>query len=76
MKSKSRDKAEGTVDKIAGRVMEVFSKLTGSRSAGAKGKAARARGSFRSAKGSAKGRARGSTRGRPRGRAKSGSRKR
>jgi hypothetical protein len=44
MKSGSRDKAEGTVDKIAGRVMEAFSKLTGNRSAGAKGKAARGRG--------------------------------
>ena len=29
MKSGSRNKAEGTVDKIAGRVMEAFSKLTG-----------------------------------------------
>ena len=72
MKSKSRDKAEGTVDKVAGRVMEVFSKLTGKRSAGAKGKAARARGSFRSAKGSAKGRTRGTTKRRT----KSASRKR
>jgi hypothetical protein len=43
MKSGSRDKAEGTVDKIAGRVMEPFSKLTGNRSVGAKGKAARSR---------------------------------
>jgi uncharacterized protein YjbJ (UPF0337 family) len=76
MKSRSRDKAEGTVDKVAGRVLEVFSKLTGKRSSGAKGKAARARGSFRSAKGSAKGRARGSAKGRTRGGAKSGSRKR
>jgi uncharacterized protein YjbJ (UPF0337 family) len=41
MKSKSRDKAEGTVDKVAGRVLEVFSKLTGKRSAGAKGKGKR-----------------------------------
>jgi uncharacterized protein YjbJ (UPF0337 family) len=76
MKSRSRDKAEGTLDKVAGRVLEVFSKLTGKRSSGAKGKAARARGSFRSAKGSAKGRARGSAKGRTRGGAKSGSRKR
>jgi uncharacterized protein YjbJ (UPF0337 family) len=76
MKSRSRDKAEGTVDKVAGRVLELFSKLTGKRSSGAKGKAARARGSFRSAKGSAKGRARGSAKGRTRGGAKSGSRKR
>jgi uncharacterized protein YjbJ (UPF0337 family) len=54
MKSKSRDKAEGTVDKVAGRVMEIFSKLTGKRSTGAKGKAARARGHSRSTKGRAK----------------------
>ena len=53
-----RDKAEGTVDKLAGRILEAFSKLTGNRSAGAKGKAARARGTGRSAKGRAKKRAR------------------
>lgn len=50
MKSARRDKAEGTVDKIAGRVLEAFGKLTGKRSAGAKGKAARGRGAGRSAK--------------------------
>jgi uncharacterized protein YjbJ (UPF0337 family) len=54
MKSGSRDRAEGTVDKIAGRVMEAFSKLTGNRSAGAKGKAARGRGATRRTKGRAK----------------------
>jgi uncharacterized protein YjbJ (UPF0337 family) len=54
MKSGSRDKAEGTVDKIAGRAMEAFSKLTGNRSAGAKGKAARGRGATRKTKGRAK----------------------
>jgi uncharacterized protein YjbJ (UPF0337 family) len=54
MKSGSRDKAEGTVDKIAGRVMEAFSKLTGNRTAGAKGKAARGRGGLRRTKGRAK----------------------
>jgi uncharacterized protein YjbJ (UPF0337 family) len=54
MKSGSRDKAEGTIDKIAGRVMEAFSKLTGNRSAGAKGKAARGRGATRKTKGRAK----------------------
>ena len=54
MKSSSRDKAEGTVDKIAGRVMEAFSKLTGNRSAGGKGKAARGRGTARRTKGRAK----------------------
>jgi uncharacterized protein YjbJ (UPF0337 family) len=54
MRSSSRDKTEGTVDKIAGRVMEAFSKLTGNRSAGAKGKAARGRGAARRTKGRAK----------------------
>jgi len=42
------------LDKIAGRVLELFSKLTGNRSAAAKGKAARGRGAGRSAKGRAK----------------------
>jgi uncharacterized protein YjbJ (UPF0337 family) len=54
MKSRSRDKAEGTVDKVAGRIMEAFAKLTGNRSAGAKGKAARGRGAARRTKGRAK----------------------
>ena len=54
MKSARRDKAEGTVDKIAGRVLEAFGKLTGNRSAGAKGKAARGRGAGRRAKGRVK----------------------
>jgi uncharacterized protein YjbJ (UPF0337 family) len=57
MKSGSRDRAEGFVDRVAGRVLELWSKLTGRRSAGATGKAARARGKGRSAKGRAKGRA-------------------
>lgn len=57
MKSGSRDKAEGFVDRAAGRVLELWSKLTGKRSAGAKGKAARARGKGRSTKGRAKRRA-------------------
>jgi uncharacterized protein YjbJ (UPF0337 family) len=38
------------LDKVTGRVVEAFSKLTGKRSAGAKGKATRGRGSARSAK--------------------------
>ena len=50
-KSARRDKAEGALDRIAGRVLEAFSKLTGNRSAGAKGKAARARGAGRSRRG-------------------------
>jgi uncharacterized protein YjbJ (UPF0337 family) len=54
MKSGSRDKAEGTLDKIAGKIMEAFSKLTGNCSAGAKGKAARGRGGKRRTKGRAK----------------------
>jgi uncharacterized protein YjbJ (UPF0337 family) len=54
MKSGSRDKAEGFVDRLAGRILELWSKLTGKRSSGAKGKAARARGKGRSAKGRAK----------------------
>lgn len=57
MKSGSRDRTEGFVDRVAGRVLELWSKLTGRRSAGAKGKAARARGKGRSAKGRAKRRA-------------------
>jgi uncharacterized protein YjbJ (UPF0337 family) len=57
MKSRSRDQAEGTVDKLAGRVLEAFSKLTGKRSTRAKGKAARVRGRGRTAKGRMKRRA-------------------
>jgi uncharacterized protein YjbJ (UPF0337 family) len=58
MRSASRDKASGTIDKIAGRVLEAFGKLTGSRKADATGKAARGRGAGRRAKGRAKGGAR------------------
>ena len=53
-KSGRRDKTEGAVDRVAGRILEAFSKLTGNRSAGAKGKAARGRGAARSAKGRVK----------------------
>ena len=56
-KSSRRDKAEGTLDRVAGRLLEAFGKLTGKRSTKAKGKAARARGRGRSAKGKAKRRA-------------------
>ena len=58
MKSARRDKAESAVDKIAGRVLEAFGKVTGNRSAKGKGKAARGRGAGRSAKGRAKRRSR------------------
>ena len=53
-KSARRDKAEGTLERVAGRVMEAFSKLTGKRSTAAKGKAARARGRGKSARGGVK----------------------
>lgn len=53
-KSPSRNKAEGKVDTIAGRVMEALAKLTSKRSTGAKGKAARGRGALRKTKGRAK----------------------
>jgi uncharacterized protein YjbJ (UPF0337 family) len=56
-KSGRRDKAEGALDKLAARVLEAFSKLTGRRSAGAKGKGARARGTGRSLRGRMKGKA-------------------
>jgi uncharacterized protein YjbJ (UPF0337 family) len=58
MKSARRDRAEGTMDRIAGRVAEAIGKLTANRTAGAKGKAARGRGGFRRAKGDVKRRAR------------------
>jgi uncharacterized protein YjbJ (UPF0337 family) len=56
-KSSRRNKAEGTLDKIAGRVLEMWSKVTGKKTTKAKGKAARARGHSRSTKGRAKSRA-------------------
>ena len=55
MKSARRDKTEGTIDRVAGRVLETFGKLTGNRRSSAKGKAARGRGAGRSAKGRVKG---------------------
>ena len=51
MKSSRRDKAEGTIDRLAGRVLETFGRLTGNRKTVAKGKAARTRGAGRSKKG-------------------------
>ncbi|MCW3048376.1 MAG: CsbD family protein [Solirubrobacterales bacterium] len=51
MRSAGEDTIRGRVDKIAGRVLEAVGKLTGNRRADAKGKAARARGVGRSAKG-------------------------
>jgi uncharacterized protein YjbJ (UPF0337 family) len=54
MKSGRRDKAEGTIDRIAGRVLEAVGRVTGKRSTKAKGKAARGRGAGRRAKGRVK----------------------
>ena len=50
-KSARRNQSEGTLDRLARRVMEMIGKLTGRKSTAAKGKAARARGSARGAKG-------------------------
>jgi uncharacterized protein YjbJ (UPF0337 family) len=54
MKSARRNKTEGTVDKIAGRALEAWGKLTGKPSKRAKGKAARTRGAGRKAMGRGK----------------------
>jgi uncharacterized protein YjbJ (UPF0337 family) len=48
MRSAREDSFRGAVDRIAGRIVEFFGRLTGNRSASAKGKAARGRGAFRS----------------------------
>jgi uncharacterized protein YjbJ (UPF0337 family) len=53
-KSGDRDRAEGAVDRIAGKVLEAISAITGNRSHQAKGKAARARGRFRTERGNVK----------------------
>jgi uncharacterized protein YjbJ (UPF0337 family) len=55
-KSSRRDKTEGTIDRVAGRVLETISRLTGKTSTRATGKAARARGRGRTARGRLKGR--------------------
>jgi uncharacterized protein YjbJ (UPF0337 family) len=54
MRSSKQDRAAGTADSIGGRVLEFIGKLTGRTSTKAKGKAARGRGKFRTAKGRAK----------------------
>jgi uncharacterized protein YjbJ (UPF0337 family) len=51
VRSSREDTIRGRIDQIAGRMLEAFAKLTGNRSAGAKGKAARTRGTGRTAKG-------------------------
>jgi uncharacterized protein YjbJ (UPF0337 family) len=54
MKSAKRSSAEGTLDRLAGRLMEAVGNLTGRKSTKAKGKAARARGTGRRKTGRAK----------------------
>jgi uncharacterized protein YjbJ (UPF0337 family) len=53
-KSSGRDRAEGVLDRLGGRVLEAIGRLTGRRSNQAKGKAARGRGAARGRKGRAK----------------------
>jgi uncharacterized protein YjbJ (UPF0337 family) len=53
-KSVDRDRAEGAVDRIAGKILEAVSAVTGNRSHQAKGKAARGRGRFRTERGKVK----------------------
>ena len=55
MKSRRRDNAEGTIDRIAGRVMETIGRVTGNTKTKAKGRGARTRGAGRSAKGRTRG---------------------
>ena len=54
MRSARRDRAAGKADTVGGRILEALGRLTGKRSTQAKGKAAKARGRGRSAKGTAK----------------------
>ena len=53
MRSSRQDRAAGKVETVAGRILEAIGKLTGTRSTGAKGKAARTRGGARKSKGRA-----------------------
>jgi uncharacterized protein YjbJ (UPF0337 family) len=47
MKSAKRNRTEGALDRVAGRVMEMIGKLTGRTSTRATGRAARTRGTGR-----------------------------
>ena len=55
MTSARQDRLKGGIDKLAGRLLEFFGRLTGKRSTRVKGKAAHARGTGRTAKGRLKG---------------------
>jgi uncharacterized protein YjbJ (UPF0337 family) len=57
MKSADRDHAEGTLDRIGGRLMQAWGSLTGHPPSKAKGRFTRARGALRRGKGDAKRRA-------------------
>jgi len=57
-KSSKRDKAEGRLDRIGARLMELVGRITGRSDQKAKGKAARARGSARTRRGRTKQRVR------------------
>lgn len=54
MRSAKRNKAQGRLDRMVARVMEMFGKVTGRRSAKVKGKAVRSRGAGRRQTGRAK----------------------
>ena len=53
-KSAKRDQTEGFIDRMAGKVLDWWGSITGSRSTKAKGKAAKTRGYVRTNKGRAK----------------------
>jgi uncharacterized protein YjbJ (UPF0337 family) len=53
-KSSKRNRSEGALDRIGGRLMEMIGRITGKASTKAKGKAARGRGASRTARGRAK----------------------
>jgi uncharacterized protein YjbJ (UPF0337 family) len=53
-KSSKRNRAEGMLDRIAGRLLELIGRVTGRKSTRMKGKAARTRGTSRTALGRAK----------------------
>ena len=53
-KSSRRDRTEGTMDRMGGRILEAFGRMTGRTSYKVKGKATRARGHARKGKGRVK----------------------
>jgi uncharacterized protein YjbJ (UPF0337 family) len=53
-KSAKRDKSEGFIDRMAGKVLDWWGSITGSKSTKAKGKAAKTRGRARTTRGKTK----------------------